>query len=1413
MREINQPDLFNSARVVLVAPTLSAIQTALVMFAKGDPQEFIIVPELAASTTPPRESWDKRRILAELDARRNDREIIISSLSSILTTAEEEPHESPESARSSQEAKQAAALHRVTEALNQNIDKLKAAVDAYQPFGDDGPVEESGVEDEGSFEVVANDIPAVADDGQVKDIVGVIACVRRVRERLSQVAVSHPPAEGHQELLPGPEFALVGSGLWAQHALSAVLPGVGGEEPPHEYTLAQGGRHVREIASGGIINCFFDPVSRDFFTQDGQPGVASSSTPPGEGHLPNFYEERPGDSKSQPWGVITSLGDYQRAQLIPPESFILEITAVEKKMAGLVSALGRYKPRVLVLSAVRGLGSRLAWRSEHWGNTATSGRSSAGGDANGPGGIDVSQASMSAWEIDKNGIATFTISPHLGGDPLQLRGPRYAAETLYAAMESTEIALDLLREGLCRGLVPAHGSAEETHHAAQPGRRQTRSGGQHAFTADVKFIERVTDLIDMMQAQQPKGEFPDAQMIHFIVLMLEQVPLQLLGLHPVTMETGKARVGLPDRGEQESLGRLLNWVEVEPEFQAAANEIGRQRSGGLPSGGLPCVSQVLVRLFSWTWAQRSSAKPDGLDSARLSETIHAVEVGLQSGQEQETKLWASVLGILVRLFEYELACGSMTNSDIGEDHLHHVISLSRSWRAHAFRFGYPQSYADWAHTTILDLLVRNGRPEYLSHRLAGIPQIERPPNCPAQNDPALLPVKTELHVKYFHIQAVTDCMNRLLKDNHAPGLGGITFHNAFQQLHKQGVTPHPHGGAVRDCFLGIEAKDVDVGYAVESGTGKVANQVVSAAKALQFPVKDHSRDSHELIRIGELEADNPFDLIEGMAHHDFIAGNAGVHGEFTVNGLAYDTTTGLVIDTTGTGVQDLCAGPRPRIRPPETVNDKELFDEWAAGENGKYRKLARFFKLRAQGMDADPTLIRAVVAMANVKYQERRPAKDVKNFFCVAMMDAGRSCDQAKCGTEPYFQKLTKYRRWFRALRQDAEAHHETSLFALLREVGKFKCEAGFGGMLRKEVGTIPEGVCVAEPKHWMNQMLYPSNGRQPAGGHNDWIFTQQHHGQQFRTANAPGQWTTAIPADLRRDDETRLDAIINPTFINGQPRYIVYHGTSASNLKYMLPTEGAIDFQLSHLNQLSFGFYVTASPNEAKNYACQNKGSADRAAILAVEILNAPDLVGYTAEGLATWRMRSKYDSNSADLKSFDSRKASFVRLRNKHNQFALKLGQKTNDVRHPRAQIRVLSAVILGYRFTMPPKSNEDGAGRGRSTPLVTFCDKFPDDFGERISWNQLNLPNGGPNRDGPAEYVPDCNAVADAPNGFAGAIRGLEVFGSHFPEDRAKVMGAEGHEGAHETRNEHADTQEAAVAGNIGGAAADDDELARK
>ena len=259
--------------------------------------------------------------------------------------------------------------------------------------------------------------------------------------------------------------------------------------------------------------------------------------------------------------------------------------------------------------------------------------------------------------------------------------------------------------------------------------------------------------------------------------------------------------------------------------------------------------------------------------------------------------------------------------------------------------------------------------------------------------------------------------------------------------------------------------------------------------------------------------------------------------------------------------------------------------------------------------------------------------------------------------------------------------------------------------------GTGQCNICVAGSDFWFHNTIVKDCS---SGGHK-------------KRKYEPTSWT----ADLLATGDHTLAEYLNTGA--SDERALLYHGTSDANLKFMIGTKGKVDFEFgqNHMNQLSRGFYLTASPNEAKTYACQPKApNKGRVAVLVVDPgpANMDKLLGREEKGISTRSISKSYvkKTKAMDrLRTFDATPASFIRLANKRNQFAFK-GGPTIDSTHPKLAPKLVAVVLLGNRYQRLAETDENrkrtfGSYVGRCKVAGL---QEPDDIPEDYTFGKLGL-----------------------------------------------------------------------------------------
>ena len=266
-------------------------------------------------------------------------------------------------------------------------------------------------------------------------------------------------------------------------------------------------------------------------------------------------------------------------------------------------------------------------------------------------------------------------------------------------------------------------------------------------------------------------------------------------------------------------------------------------------------------------------------------------------------------------------------------------------------------------------------------------------------------------------------------------------------------------------------------------------------------------------------------------------------------------------------------------------------------------------------------------------------------------------------------------------------------------------------------VGNGKCNVCVAKSSFWFYNTIVKTCAQ---GGHKKGKYD-------------PTAWTSALKGG---DADHTLQEYLTTAAGGGIGRPLLYHGTADQNLKYLIGDEGRVDFErgTNHKNQLSRGFYLTASPNEAKTYACQPKAAnLGRVAVLVLDPGAAalPTLIGREEQGIFPSTISKTYDKDNAVMKrirAFDTKAASFIRLKNKRNQFAYKGGASITDGT-PAIAPKLVAVVLLGNRFQRLTETDEERQKiRRPGQTYVARCDleglddadTIPDDY----TWNKLGL-----------------------------------------------------------------------------------------
>lgn len=159
---------------------------------------------------------------------------------------------------------------------------------------------------------------------------------------------------------------------------------------------------------------------------------------------------------------------------------------------------------------------------------------------------------------------------------------------------------------------------------------------------------------------------------------------------------------------------------------------------------------------------------------------------------------------------------------------------------------------------------------------------------------------------------------------------GDTVGNIIKKLQDVGIRVYLHGGIVRDMFLGVRSADIDIIF--DSHLGPIKE----LCQSNNWPCSNFD-ERNQYVNFGEdkgisLEGSNLSSVFMSMPHNR----------EASVNDLVVDLQTGLLIDISGYGLQDVL-DRRLRLSPLP-----KYWERWAEVQGGWKRPL-RYFKLIQKG--------------------------------------------------------------------------------------------------------------------------------------------------------------------------------------------------------------------------------------------------------------------------------------------------------------------------------------------------------------------------------------------------------------------------------------------------------------------------------
>ncbi len=227
-------------------------------------------------------------------------------------------------------------------------------------------------------------------------------------------------------------------------------------------------------------------------------------------------------------------------------------------------------------------------------------------------------------------------------------------------------------------------------------------------------------------------------------------------------------------------------------------------------------------------------------------------------------------------------------------------------------------------------------------------------------------------VRFYRSEYVTRRINCLIESSTVAGLDMVYVTRVLEVLSNEGCTSFPHGGVVRDQFLGKTPNDID--FKVDCDTLlvlEICKREWGEAFCLNMTAANQL-----FVHIG-LPKSEALDF--GVSSNEFYGSLRFL--EYTVNSLVYWPNRSIILDIAGTGVRDVCA---KEIRIPSDENDSAAsWEIWIDRENNT-RKLYRFWKLRTRNFTPFTDATRDfIVREAQAAIERDTPrGKDFKKFYC-----------------------------------------------------------------------------------------------------------------------------------------------------------------------------------------------------------------------------------------------------------------------------------------------------------------------------------------------------------------------------------------------------------------------------------------------
>lgn len=227
---------------------------------------------------------------------------------------------------------------------------------------------------------------------------------------------------------------------------------------------------------------------------------------------------------------------------------------------------------------------------------------------------------------------------------------------------------------------------------------------------------------------------------------------------------------------------------------------------------------------------------------------------------------------------------------------------------------------------------------------------------------------------------------------------GDTVGGIIGKMQAGGVKVYLHGGIVRDMFLGVRSADIDIIFDTD------LNSVLNLCKEHNWPC-GQVNVKYQYVNFGEdkgisLEGSNLKGVFMKMPHDR----------EASVNDLTVDLQTGLLIDISGYGLQDVL-DRRLRLSPLP-----KYWERWAQQD---WRKPLRYFKLIQKGFkpmnQATHSFVTSYVRDNWVKEFERptKPpeymVKRIKHFLVMTMTQGTIDNETGKYEFGPTEDKLIPY--------------------------------------------------------------------------------------------------------------------------------------------------------------------------------------------------------------------------------------------------------------------------------------------------------------------------------------------------------------------------------------------------------------------